>query len=123
MINSIHKYEEKEYTLALQDFTKIHDLMLEQLNDERIQLQYYDVLRSAGEYVVYRQKWNLLNAFQKAMIDDERTEKHDAFIYEMGLLSDMSNDGTWAEMLDLENRKRVGDFACWLMFVEGINAR
>lgn len=123
MLNSFEKYGRRPDALALGDFGRIHGKLMEQIGDEDQLDAYYDVLLAAQEYVIYRQRWNMMSVFEKALTDDERTEKHDEVIRRMEILEALTPDRKWAEELDLENRKRVGDMACWLMFVEGINAR
>ncbi len=123
MLNSFADYRHRPDALALEDFVRIHGKLMEQVTDEDRLEAYLDVLLAAQEYVVYRQRWNLMGVFERALIDDERTEKHDEVIRRMEILEALTPDRRWAEELDLENRKRVGDMACWLMFVAGINAR
>ena len=64
--------------------------------------------------------------------DPGRTAFHDSVILNFNMLgrylSGTGHAAEWRETLGYEeddpmNRKRIGDFACWIAFVAGINAR
>jgi hypothetical protein len=68
----------------------------------------------------------LVNAEQGKMLDEERTRKHNAFIDACNILSrnmiKNGEDAHWREELG-NDRKMMGDFACYINYVLGIKAR
>ena len=63
---------------------------------------------------------------QRISEDDARSKKHDSVIIKFNMLAKYMEmqgwDSSWREKLGNE-RKRIGDFACYIEYVYGINAR
>ena len=63
---------------------------------------------------------------QRKIIDEERTRTHDAFIDACNILSrnmiKNGEDASWRKDLG-DDRKIIGDFACFVNYVLGIKAR
>ena len=102
-------------------------LTLEKMNE-----LYEDLLEQAVKYSEFRDKWFLWSKEEKIEQDAYRTSCHNALIDKFNILArylknhDYSVE--WRESLgDVEKspyvRKRIGDFACYLVFVEAVNAR
>lgn len=81
-------------------------------------------------YAARRGRWLLLSAKQKGAIDDQRTSEHDNVILTLTIVRrqlarlDLPTD--WFDKLALDpvqERKRLGDFACYVAYVYGVNAR
>ena len=69
---------------------------------------------------------------QKMEIDERRTSCHDSLIVKFNMLARylkmQGKPAAWRDTLghledDPANRKRIGDFACYLVFINSINAR
>lgn len=92
--------------------------------DEDIVGLYKDMISRAVRYAHIRAGWNALSREQKLEQDDSRTSAHDAFIMSVNIISrTQGNIGSqWRERLS-DDRKRVGDFACYIALFEGIEAR
>lgn len=89
---------------------------------------YDDVVCGAVKYANERAKWNTEYDICTRMEKDRtRTALHDGFISDLNILTryvskEYGCDISWMEKLQ-NNRKRVGDFACYIAFVYGLNAR
>jgi hypothetical protein len=84
------------------------------------------LLKSAVRYARIRVDWLLSDNEQRADMEAERTSAHNAFISQCDILArNMANAGedtTWRKQIGAD-RKDIGDFACLLHAVMGINAR
>ena len=109
-------------------------------NDDDLQELYEDFVNHCLRYAQIRQNWVLLTTQEKENADPDRTAAHDALISSMRPLfryminiADNSADKDQMQkiwkMVSLENnkgevvRKRIGDFACYLAFITGLNMR
>lgn len=91
-----------------------------------IQPAWAAVIESAVRYARIRTDWNLADDATRRDADAIRTRAHDAFIDNCNILSramahnGMNND--WRRTLG-DQRKDLGDFACYLHCVLGLEAR
>lgn len=118
------------------DFEKcleIHKLMIEEISNDEDAVELYDeILEKAVEYVALRAKWTFMDKQWKMDEDPGRTRKHDALIVKFNQLERYlkmrGKEAKWRAMLgytedDPYNRKVIGDMACFLIYVHGINGR
>ena len=85
------------------------------------------VMIKAIDYSMIRAGWfTKFTQQERIETDNNRTIKHDSFITNLNMLSRyLVNEGydiSWRKQLG-DERKRIGDFACYLAFLEAINAR
>lgn len=84
------------------------------------------LLKSAIRYARIRADWYLSELEEKREMDTSRSRAHDAFIDSCNILSrNMKKNGediTWRMELG-EDRKEIGDFACYLHCILGLKAR
>lgn len=132
---SIYTYE--DYTkepnhLSLEQMGAIHRRMIYTLgNDPETNECYRDILIVATKYANIRAYWVTMDKREKMERDDLRTSLHDSFITKLNMLSRLFNmqgkDTSWRDDLGYDTegygRKAIGDFACYLAFVAGLNAR
>jgi len=84
---------------------------------------------AAVKYAAIRAGWNLLSREEKADTDDNRTACHNKVIFHLNILSRYlaakGKDISWRDELgdEKENRKKIGDFACYVALLEGLDAR
>lgn len=92
--------------------------------DEDIVGLYNDMIARAVRYANFRSGWNYLSREQKTEQDPSRTMAHDAFIMSTNIVArTQGNIGAeWRERLS-DDRKRIGDFACYIALFQGIEAR
>ncbi len=85
-----------------------------------------DLVEAAVRYARIRVDWLLADAETQCRIGEDRTPAHNAFIVACDILSrnmtGNGEDGSWRDELG-QDRKRIGDFACYLHCLIGISAR
>lgn len=84
------------------------------------------MIKKAIRYARLRVDWYQSDLESRIQLEDERTRAHEAFIAACNILSrNMKNKGEnneWRFRVG-SDRKEIGDFACLLHAVLGINAR
>ena len=94
--------------------------------DEDASELYRDWLEAAFAYASVRSSWLQLSKEKKMELDSGRTAKHDTVIVRINVLSrylgSIGKDVSWRDELG-DSRKRIGDFACYVALVYGLNAR
>ena len=87
---------------------------------------YNDLLKKAFEYTSIRCSWELMDREEKIDNDNFRTGCHNSFITSIDVLSRLAAaedvDSSWREDLG-DDRKRIGDFACYITYINGIANR
>ena len=87
---------------------------------------YNGILKAAFEYTSIRCKWELMDREEKIDNDNFRTGCHNSFIISLDVLSRLAAaedvDSSWREDLG-DDRKRIGDFACYIAYINGIANR
>jgi len=85
-----------------------------------------ELVAGAIRYARIRTDWNFLDHDEKKMQNDARTRSHNALISSCNsvsrLMAKSGLDITWREKLG-DNRKAIGDFACYIHAYLGILAR
>ena len=114
--------EIKTYEDAKEIYAIIKDTL--EWGDDDIAGLYLDMISRAVRYASIRAGWNALSRDQKADQDPSRTMAHDAFIMSVNIVARTEGavGAEWRKRLS-EDRKRVGDFACYLALFQGIEAR
>ena len=113
-------------TLKYQEAFEIYTAMTENLNrnDADILDLYNRLLEKAVRYAHIRAEWNTLSREEKLERDSSRTIAHDSFISSINIIA--RSEGKiglqWRERLT-DDRKRIGDFACYLALFRAIDAR
>ncbi|MGA7827952.1 MAG: hypothetical protein WCA04_09845 [Geobacteraceae bacterium] len=84
------------------------------------------LFRKAVGYARMRVDWQLSTPEERMLMDADRTKCHDAFIEACNMMGrcmeDEKEDFSWRN--DLGNdRKEIGDFACYLHLILGLVAR
>lgn len=86
----------------------------------------HDLFRAAVRYANLRAQWCLEDFESRREMDDERTRAHNAFIDSCNILSrNMAREGldtSWRADLG-DDRKTIGDFACYVHTYLGLSAR
>lgn len=91
-----------------------------------------ELIEIATRYAFFRSNWLLWDRETKMDNDASRTSCHDALIIHFNILARYlkanHKDAAWRDVLGYEeddpnNRKRIGDFACYLVFINSIHAR
>ena len=85
---------------------------------------YQDMVARVIRYAHIRAGWAALTREQKRDQDASRTSAHDAFIASLNIVARTQGDtGTGWRGRFSDDRKRIGDFACYIALFEAIEAR
>lgn len=99
------------------------------INDTTSIELYSSLIEFAVKYVEIRNRWIYLSKDEKEAMDSTRTSLHNAYMSTLAPLSrhmkKVGKDVSWYEKLVLgnESRKRLGDFAGYLLCINSIVAR
>lgn len=114
------------HILQYQEALEIYKTMDENLDrhDEDIVDLYNRLIEKAVRYEHIRAGWNALSREEKLEKDESRTAAHDSFISSINIISRVEGKIglQWRERLT-DDRKRIGDFACYLALFQAIDAR
>ncbi|MCD8110989.1 MAG: hypothetical protein LUE14_13020 [Clostridiales bacterium] len=136
MTHSVYTYEdylENPETFTLEEMREIHtEIMKEIYADQDAAELYEQLLRKAVKYAGMRAGWLLMSREEKLSADASRTACHDSVITHFNMLArylkSQGKSTLWRKRLgytedDPYRRKSIGDFACYLVFVNSLNAR
>lgn len=127
MLSTYEDYLSQPGSLTWEEMLSLHkEIMTEAGQDEDAADLYKDLLTAAAKYSESRAHWHLWDKGKKLAEDSTRTSRHnqviDCFNILARYLRTKGNPAVWREVLG-EDRRRIGDFACFLIFVESLNAR
>lgn len=110
---------------ALQIYTRMANCISRCTLEDKMDF-WNDCLKKAAEYTIIRNNWERMSREEKMDADEGRTLKHDGFITSLNILSRIAQkegvDSSWRDELG-EERKRIGDFACFVTYITGISNR
>ncbi|GBG94508.1 hypothetical protein LFYK43_09670 [Ligilactobacillus salitolerans] len=127
-----NSFEKKSGALTFAEAEEIYSELtgLVEIAGQETQELWDEFVKVAVTYAGTRGTWLLLSSQEKAAIDDRRTNEHDAVIYQLTLLKRIFDKqglpAEWFDQLRLDSvraRKRFGDFACYVAYIYGVNAR
>lgn len=132
-IPTFKEYESNGTALKLSQFEDILEKIKKAVGKDEDGLDLYKELEEQSvRYANIRAGWHGMAIEEKTGIDGSRTACHDALIVKVHQLKrylEMNGkDVSWMDELgdvdkDKGNRKRIGDFACYIAFVAGILSR
>ncbi len=131
MINTYESYLEHPagHVLRIEDALTIYGKMAQCIEQIKMpeKMEYWnDCLSRAAEYNKIRNDWERMSVAEKQNADQERSLIHDGFIMSLNILSRIAEkeglDNSWRGELG-EERKRIGDYACFVAYITGISNR
>ena len=133
MVCTYEEYLKQPKAIAFGKMQIFHAEMLAEIGADTGSLELYDeLMKVATRYAAIRANWLLLSREEKSEQDSGRTSCHNSVITHFNMLvrylKQQGKAAAWRDELGYEednpyNRKAIGDFACYLAFVNGINAR
>lgn len=133
MVCSYEEYLESNKSLSIEKMQQIHSEMLTEIEMDADALELYeDLICISTKYASIRAGWLQMSKAEKADKDSLRTSYHDSVITHLNMLSRYlkmhGKSASWRDRLGYEEddryfRKTMGDFACYLVFINSINAR
>lgn len=133
MISTYENYLPMEKSLSLEEMVKLHKEMVSEIGNDSDSLELYDeLMETATRYASFRAQWCLLSREEKQDKDPSRSACHNSLIVKFNQLARFlkmqGKTAEWRDTLGYEeddkyNRKRIGDFGCYIVFVNSINSR
>ena len=131
MINTYESYlnNSSGNVLRIEEAQSIYSKMVASIGKCQLEdkLDFWnDFLKKAAEYTYIRNKWEFMSREEKLEADQGRSLTHDSFITSLNILARIAAkeniDNSWHDELG-EERKRIGDFACFVSYITGISNR
>lgn len=114
--------------LSFNEAEEIYLKMISGLNLNDIYLKdiWDDLINNVLSYSAIRSKWLTLSREEKMEKDESRSIIHNAVIFSFNILCRYllanNQDVSWRTQLG-DERKRIGDFAVYIAYIYGLNAR
>lgn len=132
-VYTFEQYLKEPYALDFHQMQRIHGELSEEIGEDPEAVELYEeLIDAATRYAAVRAKWFRMSKEEKIDTDSLRTSHHDSVITHLNMLARylkmQEKKALWREQLgDVEEngyiRKGIGDFACYLVFVNSICAR
>lgn len=131
--NTFANYLKEPYALGFDEMQLLHDDLLDEIGNDPDAIELYeDLIDVATRYAAIRAGWQRLSREEKMDTDSSRTSCHNSVIIHFNMLARylrmQGKKASWREQLgdDEQNRycrKTLGDFGCYIVFVNSICAR
>ena len=131
--NTFEKYMEEPHSLSMEQMRDIHRELLEEIEKDLDAVELYEELIAvATRYAAIRAGWQQLSREEKMDRDPSRTSCHNSVITHFNMLARylkmQGKQAKWRDLLGYEEddkyfRKTIGDFGCYLVFVNSLCAR
>lgn len=133
MLSRYEDYLKENRSLTIEQMIKLHGELIEEMGTDSDALELYDeLIAAATSYAEMRAGWYQMNRAERMDKDSLRTSHHNSVIIHFNMLARylkmQGKSAEWRDELGCEeedgyNRKRIGDFACYIVFVNSICAR
>ncbi len=133
MITTYEQYLEKQKSFSLEQMEALHRAILEEIKGDEDAKEIYDeLIETATRYLEFRSNWLVWSRSTRMEKDSSRTACHNSLIVKFNMLARylkmQGKDAAWRDKLGYEeddryNRKALGDFGCYLAFINSLNAR
>jgi hypothetical protein len=123
-----NEYLEEKNTLGFEEAAKIYEELIESAlrKNEDYEYLWNSVILKATKYAGIRAEWLSMSRENKIDTDSFRTSKHNVLIDAFNILARYSEENggstVWRTMLG-DNRKRIGDFGCFIVYLRALSAR
>ena len=122
-------YLQEVNSMSFEESTDIYEKLMAELDFHDIDIKelWDELIENSLEYATIRSKWLTLPTSEERFEKDQaRTMKHNLVIISFNVLSryleKIGKDTSWRSQLG-EDRKRIGDFVCYIAYILGLNAR
>ncbi len=132
-INTFDDYLNEPCALRFDQMKRFHQEMIDEIGMDPKAVELYDDLVSeAGKYAAIRASWQQMSREEKMEKDSLRTSIHDSVIIHFNMLARylrmQGKKAEWRDRLGYEEdnkfyRKAIGDFGCYIVFVNSICSR
>ena len=132
-INTFDDYLNEPCALHFDQMKRFLQEMIDEIGMDPKAVELYDDLVSeAGKYAAIRASWQQMSREEKMEKDSLRTSIHDSVIIHFNMLARylrmQGKKAEWRDRLGYEEdnkfyRKAIGDFGCYIVFVNSICSR
>ncbi len=133
MIPVYEDYLPTPKSLSLEEMAALHQELVREIGHDEDALDLYrELIEKATRYASIRADWMLWTREEKMDRDSSRTSCHNSLIVKFNQLSKylrlQGHPARWRDILGYEeddgfSRKRLGDFGCYLVFINTLAAR
>jgi len=127
MFSTYEDYQNRPGNLTFEQMAALHREIVDEagLDADSADL-YKNMFAAAVKYSQSRAGWPLLDREKRMDEDFTRTSRHNQVIDSLNILARylkmQGKPASWRDVLG-DDRKRIGDFACYLVFIGSLNAR
>lgn len=131
--NTFENYLNEPYTLSFEQMQNLHREILEEIEADYEACELYsDLVNIVTKYAAMRAEWQQMTREEKMDQDSLRTSYHDSVIVHFNMLARylrmQGKKAQWRDLLGYEEdnkycRKTIGDFGCYMVFVNSICSR
>ena len=132
-MNTFESYLKEPYALDFYQMQSLHNDLLSEIGDDLDAIEIYEELIDvATKYAEIRARWLRMSNEEKMDTDSLRTSHHNSLIIDFNMLARylrlQGKEAEWRNHLGNEEennfyRKTIGDFGCYIVFVNSICAR
>lgn len=114
--------------LSFNEAEKIYNKLISSANhlDKEFQEYWHEFIVASLHYSQARGKWWTISQDERREFDSTRTTLHNKVIFQLkllkGIIKESNGDTSWFDDIT-EDRKRIGDFACYVIYIYSVNAR
>ena len=133
MKNTFSDYIKEPYALEFDQMKMLHEDLLSEIDDDPDTIELYEeLIDAATKYAAIRAKWGRMTREEKMDTDSLRTSHHNSVIIHFNMLARylrmQGKKAAWRDALGDDEgnryyRKTIGDFGCYIVFVNSICAR
>lgn len=133
MISTYDEYMTMPQAMNMEKMISVHRQLVKEAESDPDAIDLYsDLVNSAVKYAAIRAELGAMHRERKLEKDSHRTSLHNDVILQINILArylrKAGKPALWRNELgneeeDWSSRKRIGDFACYLAFVNGICVR
>lgn len=133
MIPIYETYLLMEKSLSREDMVRLHHEIISEIGSDSDALELYvELVETSTRYAAFRAKWPLMSKEEKMDADPSRSACHNSLIVKCNQLARylkmQGKAASWRDVLGYEEddkyyRKRIGDFGCYLVFINSISSR
>ena len=132
-IDTVATYLSMPSAMPIEKMASIHRQIAEEIGNDLDAIDLYgELIAAAIKYATIRAKWSVMSREEKMEKNPYRTSLHNDVILQINILArylrKAEKPASWRDLLGDETadpmcRKVIGDFACFLAFVNGLCAR
>ena len=115
--------------ITIEECMKFYSALVESISSCTVEdkLDFWnEFINRAARYAYIRNQWETMSIEEKISADDGRSKAHNVVIISLNTLARIvegdGGDASWRAQLGNE-RKRIGDFACFVSYITGISNR